>query len=228
MSQITKSNLDFLIELSQNNDREWFQENKPRFIKEQENIISFADKLLELMNVHDSIETLNGKKSLYRIYRDIRFSKDKSPYKTNWAGGFKRATKLRRGGYYFNIQPGDNSFIGGGFWSPNKEDLLRIREDIANDASEMREIINSKDFVTTFGNLEGDQLKTSPKGFDKEHPDVDLLRYKQFIFGKKFSDEEVLSKNFVLVANETFKSMRPFFDYMSDVLTTDSNGSPLF
>ena len=92
----------------------------------------------------------------------------------------------------------------------------------------MREIITSKDFVDTFGTLDGDQLKTAPKGFDKEHADVDLLRYKQFIFGKNFSDEEVMRDDFAEVASETFKKMRPFFDLMSEILTTDSNGTPLY
>lgn len=228
MSQITKENLNFIVKLSANNDRDWFNAHKADYIAQHENIIAFADELLAKMNEHDNIETVSGKKSLYRIYRDVRFSKDKSPYKTHWSGGFKRATKHLRGGYYFHIQPGNNSFIGGGFWGPNKDDLLRIREDIAADADEMRSIITSKDFVNTFGSLDGEQLKTAPKGFDKDHPDVDLLRYKQFIFGKNFTDKEVLAPDFVNVANETFKKMRPFFDYMSEVLTTDSNGSPLF
>lgn len=190
-------------------------------------MISFADELLAKMNEHDTIETPTGKQSLYRIYRDVRFSKDKSPYKTHWSGGFARATKALRGGYYFHIQPGDQSFIGGGFWDPNKEDLLRIREEIARDAIELRAILNEPSFVTRFGDMSGEQLKTAPKGFDKEHPDVDLLRYKQFIFGRNFSDKEVLHADFLEVANNTFKAMRPFFDFMSDVLTTDSNGAPL-
>jgi len=224
---IKKENLDFLKKLGSNNNRDWFNENKAVYQAQHENLILFADELLGKMNEHDTIETPTGKKSLYRIYRDVRFSKDKSPYKTNWSGGFKRATKQLRGGYYFHIQPGNNSFIGGGFWGPNKEDLLRIREDIAMDDSEMRSIITSKDFVDTFGQLDGEQLKSAPKGFDKEHPAIDLLRYKQFIFGKNFTDAEVLKADFADVANETFKKMRPFFDYMSEVLTTDSNGSPL-
>jgi uncharacterized protein (TIGR02453 family) len=228
MSSITKSNFKFITDLSKNNNRDWFNENKAVYQEQHENIIQFADELLALMNEHDNIETPTGKKSLFRIYRDVRFSKDKSPYKTHWSGGFKRATKLLRGGYYFHLQPGGNSFIGGGFWGPNKEDLLRIREELAVDASEMRDIITDKDFVDTFGGLEGEQLKTAPKGFDKEHPDIDLLRYKQFIFGRNFTDDEVLDPNFVNVANETFKKMRPFFDYMSEVLTTDANGEPLY
>ena len=115
MSQIKASNFKFLKDLKKNNNRDWFTENKKRYQNEHEEIISFADALLTKMNEHDVIETPSGKKSLFRIYRDVRFSKDKSPYKTHWAGGFKRATAARRGGYYFHIQPGDQSFIGGGF-----------------------------------------------------------------------------------------------------------------
>lgn len=230
MSQLSKENFDFLKDLDKNNNREWFTEHKARYEKNHQDIISFADQLLIEMNKHDILETVSGKKSLFRIYRDVRFSKDKSPYKTHWSGGFTRATKLLRGGYYFHIQPDGNSFIGGGFWAPNKEDLQRIREDIATDASEMRAILSDKDFVKTFGGLSSlsEQLKTAPKGFDKEHPDIDLLRYKQYVIGKNFTDEEVLAKDFYKVANDTFKKMRPLFDYMSEVLTTDSNGTPLF
>ncbi|MDC3253000.1 DUF2461 domain-containing protein, partial [Crocinitomicaceae bacterium] len=190
--------------------------------------VAFADSVLEKMNSHDNIETISGKKSLFRIYRDVRFSKDKSPYKTHWGGGLKRATKYLRGGYYFHIQPDGKSFVGGGFWAPNKEDLFRIREELASDAEEFRAIVNSKEIQTTFGPLSGEQLKTAPKGFDKDHPDIDLMRFKQFVFIKPFSDKEVLSDQFDTVVSETFKKLRPFFDLMSDVLTTDSNGSPLF
>ncbi len=227
MTQIPASSLNFLKELQQNNNRDWFTENKKRYQQEHEHIVAFADALLLKMNEHDLIETPTGKKSLFRIYRDVRFSKDKSPYKTNWAGGFTRATKARRGGYYFHIQPDGQSFLGGGFWAPNKEDLQRIREEIATDASELREILADPVFIKTFGQLDGEQLKTAPKGFPKDHPDVDLLRYKQFIFSKNFSDKEVLDPKFLDNVNDTFKAMRRFFDYMSDVLTTDSNGESI-
>ena len=225
---ITENNFAFLKKIKSNNNREWFTANKSTYLIQHENVTAFAEALLSKMNEHDDIETPSGKKSLFRIYRDVRFSKDKSPYKTHWSGGFKRATKYLRGGYYFHIEPGNKSFIGGGFWGPNKEDILRIREEIATDASEMRSILNDKDFIQTFGELQGEQLKTAPKGFDKDHPDVDLLRFKQFIFGKNFTDKEVMRDDFVDVANETFKKMRPFFDFMSEVLTTDKNGAPLF
>ena len=226
MSSISKKNFDFLNELKRNNNRDWFNTNKEEYIKQHENMIGFADGVLLEINKHDNIETPTGKKSLYRIYRDVRFSKNKAPYKTHWAGGFKRATSQLRGGYYFHIEEG-NSMVGGGFWSPNKDDLQRIREDIAADDSELRKIINSKAFKTTFGTLDGEQLKTAPKGFDKEHPAIDLLRYKQFIISKKFTDKEVLSPDFAKKVNETFMKMRPFFDYMSESVTTDANGESI-
>ena len=227
MSKISSANFDYLNKIALNNNRDWFAENKEEYLKQHQNMIDFADDLLLRVNKHDNIETLNGKKSLYRIYRDVRFSKNKDPYKTHWAGGFKRATKQLRGGYYFHIAPGNNSMIAGGFWNPNKEDLLRIREDIAIDNSELRSIISNKNFVATFDELKGEQLKTAPKGFPKDHEAIDLLRFKQFIVWRNFTDKEVLSKNFAQLADNTFKTMRPFLDYMSEVLTTDLNGSPI-
>jgi uncharacterized protein (TIGR02453 family) len=221
--QIPASSLEFLTILHQNNNREWFNANKEAFIKEQNAIEIFADSLLAELRKHDLIETPSGKKSLQRIYRDTRFSKEKIPYKTNWTGGFSRATKQLRGGYYFHIEPG-NSFVGGGFWGPNPEDLKRIREDIQFDATPLRTILGSKSFTDNFGTLHGEQVKTSPKGFDVHHEAVDLLRYKQFLLLKRFPDQEVLHPDFLYEANQTFKNMRPFFDYMSALLTTDSNG----
>ncbi|MGB0886505.1 MAG: DUF2461 domain-containing protein [Vicingaceae bacterium] len=226
MTEISKGNFNFLKQLKKNNNRDWFNTNKDQYLKQHQNIIEFADEVLKELNVHDNIETPTGKKSLFRIYRDVRFGKDKSPYKTHWAGGFKRATKHLRGGYYFHIEEG-NSMVAGGFWAPSKEDLLRFREDIAVDAKPLRRIINSKLFKETFKTLDGDQLKTCPKGFNKEHPDVDLLRYKQYIISKKFTDKEVLSPDFAKQVGETFKKMRPFFDYMSESVTTNSNGESI-
>ena len=220
---ITSNNFDFLNTLKQNNNRDWFNENKQWYLKNHEETIAFADEVLSLMNQHDNIETPNGKKSLFRIYKDTRFSKDKTPYKTHWGGYLRRATNALRGGYYFHIEPG-NSFVGGGFWGPNADDLKRIREEIAIDSTDLREILADKNFAATFKELKGEQLKTAPKGFPKDHPDIDLLRYKQFIVSKSFTDKEVLSNDFYETVNTTFKQLRPFFDYMSEVLTTDANG----
>ncbi|MCG8328940.1 MAG: DUF2461 domain-containing protein [Chitinophagales bacterium] len=226
VTSVSSSSLQFLRDLKENNNRPWFNENKSRYQEAQAEMAALAESLIERMNEHDELEPVTGKKSLFRIYRDVRFSKDKSPYKTHLSGSLVRATKWRRGGYYFHVEPGA-SFIGGGFWAPNKEDLLRIRQEIAMDAKPLRKIITAPSFIETFDKLEGDQLKTAPKGFDRDHPDIDLLRYKQFLLSSSFTDEEVCSHDFVDKMNAAFQNMRPFFDFMSDVLTTDMNGVPI-
>lgn len=226
MSSIDPSVFKFLNNLRKNNNRDWFGENKDKYVSAHEAVISFADDLLAEMKKHDDLETISGKKSLFRIYRDVRFSKDKSPYKTHFSGSFKRGTKWLRGGYYFHIEPG-NVFIGGGFFSPSKEDLQRIREEIAEDDEPMRQILNDKEFKRHFGELQGEQLKTAPKGFDKEHPAADLIRYKQFYFISQFSEAEANSKGFAKLMSERFVLLRPYFNYMSEVLTTDANGLPI-
>ncbi len=205
------------------NDRDWFNAHKAEFLQEQDLVVGFAEALLQDLNTHDVIETPSGSKSVYRIYRDTRFSKDKTPYKTHWSGSFKRAGKNRRGSYYFHLEPG-NSFIGGGFWGPNAADLKLIRDDLSFDPNPLRKILNTESFISSFGNLKGEQLKTTPKGFDANDEAIDLLRYKQYLLLRRCSDEEVLSADFLKTVGETFKNMRPFLDYMTEVLTTDING----
>lgn len=224
--QISKTNLKFLQALQKNNNREWFNKNKAWYLKEYQNTIDFADALIEEMNQYDQIETPSGKRSLFRIYRDVRFSKDKSPYKTGWSGSLKRATPFSRGGYYFSITPG-NSIAAGGFWGPNSSDLALIRGHLAQDDSTLQEIISENHFKKIFGTLEGEKVKTAPKGYSKDDPAIDLLRHKQFLVSHKFSDMEVLSPNFVKEVAKVFIAMHPFFDYMSEILTTDLNGIPL-
>jgi len=227
MAHLQASNLDFLQTLEQNNNREWFAEHKPVYEKERANIISFADDLLIEMNKHDHIENESGKKCIYRIYRDVRFSKNKLPYKNHWGLNLKRATNLLRGGYYIHLQP-NASFIGCGFWGPSSEDLKRIRIQFTMFGDEFNKIIKNKEFVKNFGTLKGDKLKNGPKGFDKEDPFIDLLKYKQFLVAKNFTDKEVLSPNFAKQVSSSFKKMRPFLDFMSEALTTNENGEPLF
>src|SRR5665213_1670705 len=141
--KINPSSFAFLKLVAKNNNRDWFNAHKEIYLKELESVAAFAEELLFEMNKHDVIETASGKKSLHRIYRDVRFYKDKTPYKTNWSGRFRRATKLRRGGYYFHLEPG-NSFVAGGFWGPEPNDLKRIRDEFAYDAKPFRKILNSK------------------------------------------------------------------------------------
>ena len=220
---LPKSVFKFLTLVEKNNNREWFAENKATYLNELQHVISFADNLLAKMQSHDMLETQTGKACLHRIYKDTRFSKDKLPYKTNWSGSFIRATKEKRGGYYFHLELG-NSYLAGGFFNPNSDDLKRIRQDIDHNYEEWYSVLNSDASKSTFGELSGSKLTTTPKGFDKDHTAIELLRHKQFILKHRFTDEEVLQPNFSTLLNESFKQLRPFFDLMSEILTTDANG----
>ncbi len=214
---------DFLLKLRENNNREWFEQNRDEYEVALEEMIGLAEATLQKMRSHDEIETPSAKKVLKRIYRDTRFSKDKTPYKNHWSGSFKRASAHKRGGYYFHLEPG-NSFVAGGFWGPEKEDLKRIREHLSQDASQYLEVIQNKDFKNNFGEVIGEQLKKAPKDFDPEDPNIELLRYKQFILKKTLSDKEVFSKKLPDILSNSFQDMRPYFDVMSEYLTTDLNG----
>lgn len=226
MNRISQDTFDFLKALAKHNDREWFTKNKDRYLQAQENMISFTGELLQLMRKHDHLETTSGKDAVYRIYRDTRFSKDKTPYKTYWAGHFKRATKQLRGGYFFQVGPGQ-TLMAGGFFSPNPADLLRIRQDIDYNYADWQKLLSSKIIRTSFGELQGEKVTTAPKGFSRENPAIGLLRHKQFYFEKNFTDQEALAPGFVKELNQAFKNLRSYFDYMSEVLTTDLNGEPL-
>jgi uncharacterized protein (TIGR02453 family) len=223
---ISKSSILFLKNLEKNNNREWFNDNKATYLEAQNNMARFAEELIQKMNAHDVIENTSGKKSLYRIYNDVRFSKNKLPYKARFAIGLKRASALRRGGYYLNIEPG-NTFLACGFFSPNPADLKRIRKDIESNPDKWHSILNIKLIKDNFVQLVGDKVPTVPRGFDKDHVAIDLIRHKQFILRHRFTDKEILKADFITNVNLLFKSVRPFFDYLSTVLTTDENGQTI-
>ena len=220
---IQKASIEFLKDLAKHNDREWFNAHKDRYTEAQANMIEFAGALLAEMNKHDNIETATGKDSLFRIYKDVRFSKDKTPYNTQWTGSFKRATKKLRGGYYFHIEPG-NTYVVGGFWGPDTNDMKRIRQDITMNYEDWNKMLQNKTLVQTFGKLTREQLTSAPRGYDKDDPAIDLLRYKQFLLKHQFADEVMYAPDFVKEVNGVFKKMRPFLDFMSEILTTDANG----
>lgn len=213
-----KQVLDFLKNLAKNNNREWFGENKATFEKSKNDALFDFNLIHEELRQTDFLEPMK----MYRIYRDIRFSGDKTPYKTHFSMYIGRQKPDYRGGYYLHIEPG-NSFIGIGFFNPEKEDLLRIRKEIELD-NELEDILNTKDIKTTFGSLTGDEVKTAPKGFDKNHERIHLIKKKQFLLIHKLKDEEVLSQDFSKKAVTVFKKSRPFVDYMTDVLLTNLNG----
>ncbi|MBK9285818.1 MAG: DUF2461 domain-containing protein [Sphingobacteriaceae bacterium] len=222
-AQISPETFAFLKKLAKNNNRDWFNKNKETYIHAHENVIAFADMLLAEMRKHDNIETASGKNALMRIYRDTRFSKDKTPYKIHFAGGFKRATKKLRGGYYFSISPG-NTLVAGGFYGPEPNDLALIRQDIDYNYKDWKKLLANKKLKGTFSELVGEKVNSAPRGYAKDHPAIEILKHKQFFFVKKFTDAQVLKPGFYKEMNKAFKDLRVFFDYMSEVLGSNSNG----
>lgn len=222
MSVIPEDVFTFLNRLKNNNDRDWFDAHKSEFKKIDGVLKEFYTSVLEDLNTSDTVD----KMKIYRIYRDVRFSKDKTPYKTHRSVSFSRVSASLRGGYYLKISPGESRMVGG-FFQPNPADLKRIRKEFETDDQEIREIINDSRFLKMFNSLEGEEVKTAPRGFDIGHPAIDLIRKKSFLAVRRFTDEQVLSANFRQELKESYLALRPFFDYMSDVLTTDLNGVSL-
>jgi uncharacterized protein (TIGR02453 family) len=222
--QFEKSTFKYLQDLQKNNNRDWFADHKETYLKAQQNAKEVFAEINANLQRHDEIE----KSKMMRIYRDVRFSKDKTPYKAHFANSFSRLGKELRASYFLRIRPGE-SFLAGGFWEPNKEDLFRIRKEIELDASEIKRILRDKKYRKHFGGefKSFSELKTAPRGFNKEHPDVDLLRKKGFIASKNFTDEEVLSPNFIEEVDKSFLALRPFFNLFSDILSTNLNGESI-
>ncbi|TPN89075.1 DUF2461 domain-containing protein [Aquimarina algicola] len=223
MSTISKGVFDFLKDLKKNNHRDWMTDNKKIYQKNEKELKAFYSNIVERLNEKDEIE----KTKVFRINRDVRFSKDKTPYNVHRSASFSRAGAHRRGGYYLRLEPG-NSLMGGGFFSPESPDLLRIRKEFEMDDEEIREILAYPDFKKAFGGFNTEyQVKTAPKGFSKDHPAIDLIKNKSFFVTYSYTDKEVFADDFLDKVVYHYELLRPFFDYMSDVLTTDLNGVSL-
>ena len=212
----------FFKKLKFNNQRDWFIENKPAFKLYEAQVKVFGEELKNRLNKFDNIDRFK----VFRIYRDIRFSKDKTPFKTHFGLTWHRSKPQYRGGYYLHISPGNN-FLACGFWDPNPDDLKRIRQEFMYEAQEFKSIINETDFSSVWGDLNGTELKTAPRGINKNHLEIDLIRKKQYIFSIPYSNKEVCEEGFIDKVEDALKKARPFVDYMSEVLTTDENGQSL-
>ena len=223
MIQLKPEIFKFLDDLKLNNNREWMNENKNRYQRNEKILKSFYAEVKEDLNTFDAID----KTKVFRINRDVRFSNDKTPYNVHRSVSYSREGDQRRGGYYLRIQPG-NSRMAGGFFSPEPADLLRIRKEFEMDDSEIREILAQPAFKKAFGGFNpGNQVKTAPRGFSVEHPANDLIKNKSFFVSHTFTDAEVLAADFQKKIIDHYKLLLPFFNYMSDVLTTDLNGESL-
>lgn len=215
-SKIEASTLHFLKNLSKNNNREWFTENKDQYIAAQQNVLNMVENLIEKIGAFDEeIMKIDAKKSLYRIYRDVRFSKDKSPYKTNFGAGLGMGKGNKISGYYLHIEPG-KSFLAGGVYQPEPSVLKEIRKEISMNAKEFQEILQQDDFRNNFRGLsvEG-KLQRVPNGFDKDDPMAEFLKLKNLIVVHPISDDALMQENATKNMAKIFQSMKPLNDFLS-------------
>ncbi len=208
--------LTFLKAIAKNNNRDWFEKNKPKYLNAKLNFEDFLEAFhKELLTFDDSLAGLNPRKLGFRIYRDVRFSKDKRPYKVNMGAGFSAHGKMEQEpGYYIHMEPG-KCFIAGGLYMPDSERLASIRQEIDYNADAFLKILKDKKFRKLFPALDDfDKLKTTPKGYPKDHEHIDLLRHKSFIVSSYFTDKEVLDKKFLKKAAARAKILKPLNDFL--------------
>ncbi len=213
---IDKNTLVFLSDLTKNNNREWFNENKKRYETARKNYISFLDELLQEMAAFEPIaKNQIGKDLVFRIYRDVRFSNDKRPYKDHFGAYISEGgRKSILPGYYLHLAGNNNSFLAGGLWMPPAEYLKAVRQEIDYNLDELISITETPDFKKQFGDLRGDKLKTTPKGYDKENPAIEYLRMKSWNAVMPLSDKVVLSNDFLDVVLDGFKNLKPLIDFV--------------
>ena len=219
MAQIDKATLDFLSGLNFNNNREWFLQNQIAYKGAKSNFESFVQSVINEITVFDPImRGLEVKNCVYRINRDIRFSNDKTLYKSHLGafivrGGKKNGDKFA--GYYFHVEPG-KSMIAGGAYMPPSPWLSAIRENISDDPEQFLKIISGKTFKKYFGEIEGEKLKSAPKGYPSDHPHIDLLKFKSFLVTNDVKDEDVLAPGFLSHVVDVFKAMKPLNDFLGN------------
>ncbi len=217
---IFPSTLLFLKALKKNNNKEWFDKNREKYIIAKNNFEEVISDLLEKMILFDNdLKELSSKDCIFRINRDIRFSKNKTPYKISRSASFNKGGKKSvNAGYYFHLQPGGNSFVGGGLWMPQSEDLKKLRQEIDYCFPEFKKIIAAPEFKKHYNELEKDEkqmLVNVPKGYDKENPAVDFLRMKSFVATKNLSDAEVLSPKLTNEIIQSFKALMPLVKFIN-------------
>ena len=209
------STLQFLRNLEKNNNRDWFNENKTLYQEAQQDVISFVEKLIEeMVDFDEEMGKLEAKKSVFRIYRDTRFSKDKTPYKTNFGAGLGMGKGNKISGYYLHIEPG-KSFLAGGVYKPEPSVLKTIRQEISAFGDEFKAILEQDEFRNYFRGLSvEDKLKKVPQGFEKDDKMAEYLKLKHFIVTHPVSDEQLLSENAFKEFAKIFKAMKPLNDFL--------------
>ncbi len=217
---IQPSTLSFLKILRKNNNKIWFDQNREKYVSARDNFEKFVSSLLQKIILFDAdMKELEPRKCLFRINRDIRFSKDKTPYKINISASFNKGGKKSiNAGYYFHVQPGGNSFAGGGLWMPEATELKKVRQEIDYCFPEFKKIISATSFKTNYGELEKEKnqmLVNIPKGYDKENPAGDFLKLKSFVATKYIPDKSLLEPQLVNEVAKYFKALTPLLKFIN-------------
>ena len=199
-----------------NNNREWFNRNKGRYESSRKEFLDFITLLIAgLSTIEPGLSTLSAKDAVFRIYRDVRFSEDKSPYKTQMGAHMvSGGKKSGRAGFYFHLEPG-GCFAGGGVWHPDPDRLRILRKEIFGNIDEFKSIIGDREFADVFGKIQGEQLVNPPKGFPADHPDIGLLKFKSYTVFREFPDSVILSAGARQAVLEAFRVMKPFNDFIN-------------
>lgn len=215
---LTQHTLQFLNNIAENNNREWFHANKKDYELVKIEFESFCSEILTgLSKFQEDLHNTTAKSCILRINRDIRFSLDKSPYKQYLGAGFGPGGKSSgKVDFYLQIQPNE-SFLGGGMWSPTSIQLANFRQEIDYNPSNLKKIIEKEDFVKYFNEIHGEKVKNAPKRYSTDHPNIDLLSYKQLFFVHKYSDEKVLKKDFYETVIEGCQLLKPYLDYLNKI-----------
>ena len=215
-----RATLDFFKQLKRNNNKEWFHAHRPQYEAALADFTAHVSTLIQgTRKIAPDLGPLNPKDAIFRIFRDVRFAKDKTPYKPHF-GAFiaPGGRKGNRAGYYVHIEPGGESMIAGGIYMPPGPQLLKIRTAIAEDSAPLRKILKGAKIKKSFGDFTGDRLKTIPRGFAKDHPDQDLLKLKSFIVWRKLPDADVLKAELTKITLADFKSLAPLNAYLNAAL----------
>lgn len=217
MPKSLKPTLDFLADLRANNNREWFAANRKRFDTAQKAVETFLGELFKRFTPVEDLGATQPKDAIYRIYRDIRFSKDKTPYKTHIGSLIANGGRKGEGAwYYLHIEPDDNSFVVAGLHEPSPEQLRKVREAIAEDPARVRAILNAPAIRAMTDGLHGQALSRPPKGYAADHPAIDLLKQKEFLISRRLSDKEILSDELAEQVIEICGALKPFADYIAE------------
>ena len=212
-----ETTLDFLKKLKNNNNREWFDSNKTEYLASKEIFEEFVSELIKGINKFDKKVSLDlkPKDCTFRIYKDVRFSKDKTPYKNNMSASINPGGKKSNiPGYYFHLEP-DACFLAGGVYMPMPDVLKAIRQEIDYNPLPLINVLKSASFKKEFNGLdEEDKLKNPPKGFNKDHAHSEILKNRHFIVSQKFENKVILKKDGLSKTLDSFKAMYPFLDYL--------------